>query len=1186
MLGSTALAALLAAAPALAQDATWSGAAIPDDNYSTGGNWAGGTPSLGTGTATFGTSQQNTVTLDGDLGLGTFRIQDGQAYVFNKTGAGHVTLTGGMDIQAGSSATFNVSSERLHFLQGSAQTATINVLAGGMVEFQNLSNAGSATINNAGALNFWGSSQGGTAVITTSAGGVVSLNNFSSAFSAAFTFTDDGRLDISDRNSSIASVGSIASASAMSGVTLGSNTLAVGGNNASTTFAGEISGSGSLAKVGSGTLTLAGTNTYTGGTMLSGGALSISSAANLGDTSGIVFSGGALSTTATFTSDRNMMFQANGIFDTAAGTTFTASGVLSDIGGLIKNGAGTLTLTGNADYSGATRIMEGTLTLGSNEAGSGSSSYMVNRDATLAFADAIAIELGSLADGPDGGGEVLLGDQTSLQIGLDDRDTSFSGIISGPGGLWKQGDGWLTLTGTGSAIGGNLNVGASSTGGLEIAGGTFEAGDSVQIIGGNLIVSGGAKLNVPVSSTIGFVLNDGTVQVRGDGSKITDGHGTEVFSSIAAAELMITDGGVFETLGDATVRANAGSTSTAIIAGDGSQWQIADELTLGGPLGPLDTSGTVTVADGGTLAASLIDISAGSFLNIGTGGRAGAIEAGAINLAGDLVADFTDEALLDSDITGTGALIKRGTGRLVLTSDASGFSGGTTVSGGTLAVNGSLGGTVDVLAGGRLQGIGTVAGLTTNRGVIAPGNSIGRLTIDGDYVGDGGTIEIESVLGGDSSQTDLLVISGATSGSTNVHLINLGGTGAPTVEGIKIIDVGGVSDGAFALQGTYLFQGEQAVVAGAYAYRLYKNGVSDPTDGDWYLRSALISDPDPGPDPDEPTEPLYQAGVPIYEAYAGSLQVFNELGTIQQRFGNRSWSVLAQGADTPSKEIWVAPGIGLWAEIQGLSGSFEPETATSGADYDASVWKLKAGVDMPLVTAPSGSLIGGLSLHYGTLSADVVSAYGDGSIEASGIGAGGTLTWYGSNGFYVDGQAEVTWYDGDLHSSTAGMNLVKGNDGFGYALSIEAGKQIALTPFWSTTPQAQLSYSSVEFDDFVDPFGSAVSLDRSESLVGRLGITLDRQTEWQDAEGKTSRTHLYGIANIYYDFDGESSVDVAEVGLKSENQALWGGLGLGGSVNFAYDKYSVYGEALAKTSLEDFGDSHSIKGTLGFRVRW
>jgi fibronectin-binding autotransporter adhesin len=52
------------------------------------------------------------------------------------------------------------------------------------------------------------------------------------------------------------------------------------------------------------------------------------------------------------------------------------------------------------------------------------------------------------------------------------------------------------------------------------------------------------------------------------------------------------------------------------------------------------------------------------------------------------------------------------------------------------------------------------------------------------------------------------------------------------------------------------------------------------------------------------------------------------------------------------------------------------------------------------------------------------------------------------------------------------------------------------------------------------------------------------------------------------------------------NEALWGGLGLGGTYAWADDRYALYGEALAKSSFEDFGDSYAVSGTVGFRVKW
>ncbi|MER9328658.1 autotransporter outer membrane beta-barrel domain-containing protein, partial [Mesorhizobium sp. M0488] len=409
--------------------------------------------------------------------------------------------------------------------------------------------------------------------------------------------------------------------------------------------------------------------------------------------------------------------------------------------------------------------------------------------------------------------------------------------------------------------------------------------------------------------------------------------------------------------------------------------------------------------------------------------------------------------------------------------------------------------------------------------------------------------------------------------------VNFGGSGDQTVEGIKIVDVGGISNGSFSLKGNYTFEGDQAVVGGAYAYRLYQGGTSTPGDGDWYLRSALIDGGGPG-------TPLYQAGAPLYEAYAGVLQTFNQLGTLQQRLGNRSWTVEAQGADGISDEVKAEAGIGLWGRIEGTSGSYDPESSTTATSYDTSTWRLQTGADMLLSDSAAGQLIGGVAFQYGTVSADVSSVFGSGSIDSTGTGVSGSLTWYGAEGFYLDGQAQVIWYDSNLDSATAGQRLVDGNNGVGYALGVEAGKRIMLDPNWSLTPQAQLAWSSVDLDAFTDAFGARVTPGSNDSLLGRLGLSLDHQTQWQDRSGRAGHTNLYGLANLYYDFEDGSSVDLAGSSLSNRNQQLWGGLGIGGTINWADDRFSVFGEAIARTALEDFGDSHALTGSLGLRVKW
>ncbi len=110
-----------------------------------------------------------------------------------------------------------------------------------------------------------------------------------------------------------------------------------------------------------------------------------------------------------------------------------------------------------------------------------------------------------------------------------------------------------------------------------------------------------------------------------------------------------------------------------------------------------------------------------------------------------------------NDISGTGGLHKRGSGSLELTGNNS-YTGDTTISGGRLAVNGTLASAVTVEHEGTLGGSGTVAQVD-NYGTLAPGNSVGTLTVSGDYTAHAGSVHELEV--GPAGATDRLVVGGA-----------------------------------------------------------------------------------------------------------------------------------------------------------------------------------------------------------------------------------------------------------------------------------------------------------------------------------------------------------------------------------------------------------------------------------------
>ena len=140
-------------------------------------------------------------------------------------------------------------------------------------------------------------------------------------------------------------------------------------------------------------------------------------------------------------------------------------------------------------------------------------------------------------------------------------------------------------------------------------------------------------------------------------------------------------------------------------------------------LGRLTLTGASIYTGGTTINAGM--------LQIGNGGTTGSIM-GDVSNNGTLAFNRVDDTGYGGVISGSGTINKDGAGLLALTGDSGGFQGITSVNSGTLAVNGVLGGRLDVHSGAFIRGNGIV-GTSAVAGTIAPGNSIGTIQVSGNY---------------------------------------------------------------------------------------------------------------------------------------------------------------------------------------------------------------------------------------------------------------------------------------------------------------------------------------------------------------------------------------------------------------------------------------------------------------------
>jgi autotransporter-associated beta strand protein/T5SS/PEP-CTERM-associated repeat protein len=321
--------------------------------------------------------------------------------------------------------------------------------------------------------------------------------------------------------------------------------------------------------------------------------------------------------------------------------------------------------------------------------------------------------------------------------------TAQSGF-SGVGGLTKAGAGTVILsraqTYTGATTISEGTLGLSSTGSLAassrvVANGTFDvssvagAGTSIQSLAGSGAVALGAKMLTLTNANDAF---SGTISGTG-GLTLTGGVQTLTGANTYSGGTFL-NGGVLSITGDEALGATSGALSF----------------------------------NGGTLQTTA------SFAS----GRNATVNAGGATI--ETVADWAWSGILG----GAGALTKSGNATLQLTGDSSGFTGSTTVAGGSLVVNGSLAGSaLTVQSGARLGGSGTVGATMLAGGArITPGNSVGTLTINGAYVQGAGSV-YEAELDPTTVTSDLIRVNGLATLATGASLSIVNYTGGAFVAG-------------------------------------------------------------------------------------------------------------------------------------------------------------------------------------------------------------------------------------------------------------------------------------------------------------------------------------------------------------------------------------------------------------------
>ncbi|END3029335.1 fibronectin-binding autotransporter adhesin ShdA [Salmonella enterica] len=793
---------------------------------------------------------------------------------------------------------------------------------------------------------------------------------------------------------------------------------------------------------------------------------------------------------------------------------------------LTKEGAGTLILSGDNDYSGGTTINEGTLVAASTTAlGTG----LVDNNATLVLdADGEVSAVGGITTHSGATTQLALG--TSLDLGD-------SALIQQDGS---------TL---------NVELNSDSVQPL-ITGGSAT-------LGGDLVVSD-ASLQARASDAEfqSFKLMDMDSDISGDFTSLTMNLTdqpdyltvTGTINPEDASEYLLTEGLSWNAT--ATSATPAHGTFTL---GAGDSFEVTS--VLGDKTGNGDWDGK-----------SLTKLGAGKLTLSGANTYTGDtnVQEGTLWLAGD------------------GTIGEVGSQQAVnVASDATfGGSNGTTVNGrvtneGTLVFGDSEETGAIFTLNGDLINMGTI---TSGSSASTPGNT---LYVDGDYTGNGGSLYLNTVLGDDDSATDKLVITGDASGTTDLYINGIG-DGAQTTNGIEVVDVGGVSTSdAFVLKnevnaGLYTYrlywnESDNDWYLASKAQSDDDDSGGDDTPSDGGDDGGNVTPPDDGgdggnvtpPDDGGDVAPQYRADI---GAYMGNQWMARNLQmqTLYDREGSQYRN--ADGS--------------VWARFK--AGKAESEAVSGNIDMDSNYSQFQLGGDILAWGNGQQSVTVGVMASYINADTDSTGNRGaDGSQFTSsgnvdGYNLGVYATWFADaqthSGAYVDSWYQYGFYNNSVESGDAGSesydstaNAVSLETGYRYDIALSNGNTVSLTP------QAQVVWQNYSADSVKDNYGTRIDGQDGDSWTTRLGLRVDGKLY------KGSRTVIqpFAEANWLHTSD-DVSVSFDDATVKQDLPANRAELKVGLQADI--DKqWSVRAQVAGQTGSNDFGD---LNGSLNLRYNW
>ncbi|WP_087686887.1 autotransporter domain-containing protein [Pandoraea sp. PE-S2R-1] len=368
-----------------------------------------------------------------------------------------------------------------------------------------------------------------------------------------------------------------------------------------------------------------------------------------------------------------------------------------------------------------------------------------------------------------------------------------------------------TLAGTSDTVvntaGYSITVGNSApTGSANTYAGVLDGAGGLAVINGVSLTLSGVNTYTGQTTITGSTLALTGVGSIANSSNVLNNGTFDISGTNAGASIISLSGAGNVLLGAQTLTlTNASGTFSGTISGSGGLTIASGTETLSGTN---TYTGTTLINSGATLVLAGLSsnllgnvVALGSLVVSGTSATisiANVSGSGSVNIGASSLTLTNPSGTFSGSLIGTGTLTTQGSGSLVLNGNNAAFTGTTRIASGTLEVGdintpaAVLGGNVLVDTAGTLRGHGSITGNVTNNGTVAPGGSIGTLSVTGNYVqASNATLAIEV----SPTAASMLKVSGsATLGGTLAITYDPGTYSAKTY---TLVSANGVS-GTFA----------------------------------------------------------------------------------------------------------------------------------------------------------------------------------------------------------------------------------------------------------------------------------------------------------------------------------------------------------------------------------------------------